>query len=131
MKGRRGLPTGFPATTTRLNDKTGQTYFIILVGLTDRQISSLPPGIIGIARTSSAAELAEIYSVADWFFNPTHEDNYPTVNLEARACGCRVVTYDTGGSAETVEGYDKAWVLKGAEKSPEGFVKLLQSLEGK
>ena len=107
------------------NDKTGQTCFIILVGLTDRQISSLPPGIIGIARTNSASELAEIYSAADWFFNPTHEDNYPTVNLEARACGCKVVTYDTGGSSETVEGYDKAWVLKGADKSPEGFMRLL------
>lgn len=113
------------------NDKTGQTHFIILVGLTDRQISSLPPGIIGIARTNSASELAEIYSAADWFFNPTHEDNYPTVNLEARACGCKVVTYDTGGSGETVEGYDKAWVLKGTDKSPKGFVRLLQSLESK
>ena len=112
------------------NDKTGQTCFIILVGLTDCQISSLPPGIIGIARTNSASELAEIYSAADWFFNPTHEDNYPTVNLEARACGCRVVTYDTGGSAETVEGYDNAWVLKGEEKSPEGFARLVLSYRG-
>jgi len=107
------------------NDKTGQTHFIILVGLTDRQISSLPPGIIGIARTNSASELAEIYSAADWFFNPTHEDNYPTVNLEAASCGCRVVTYDTGGSSETIEGYDKAWVLKGKDKSPAGFVSLI------
>lgn len=108
------------------NDKTGQIYFIVLVGLTDCQIASLPPGIIGIARTNSAAELAEIYSVADWFFNPTHEDNYPTVNLEARACGCKVVTYDTGGSSETVEGYEKSWVLKGADKCPAGFVKILE-----
>ena len=63
----------------------------------------------------------------DWFFNPTYEDNYPTVNLEARACGCRIVTYDTGGSRETVEGYDKAWVLKGEDKSPDGFLKVLNS----
>ena len=106
-----------------------EQYAIVLVGLTLRQIASLPKGIIGIARTNSAKELAELYSAADWFFNPTREDNYPTVNLEAAACGCRVVTYDTGGSAETVEGYDKAWVLKGAEKSPEGFVRLLKSQE--
>ena len=113
------------------NDKIGQTYFIILVGLTDCQIASLPPGVMGIARTNSAAELAEIYSTADWFFNPTHEDIFSMTNMEAAACGCRVVTYDTGGAPEAIEGYDKAWVLKGADKSPEGFVRLLQSVESK
>ena len=35
-------------------------------------------------------------------FNPTYEDNYPTVNLEAQACGTPVVTYKTGGSIESV-----------------------------
>ena len=54
-------------------------------------------------RTESAAQLAAIYSAADVFFNPTVEDNYPTVNLEAEACGTPVVTYDTGGCAETVQ----------------------------
>ena len=40
---------------------------------------------------------------ADVFFNPTTEDNFPTVNLEAEACGTSVVTYDTGGCSETVK----------------------------
>ena len=102
-----------------------EKYVIVLVGLTEKQIAALPKGIVGIARTNNAKELAEIYSAADWFFNPTHEDNYPTVNLEAAACGCRVVTYDTGGSSETIEGYDKAWVLKGTDKSPGGLVGLI------
>lgn len=52
-------------------------------------------------RTESAAQLAAIYSAADAFFNPTVEDNFPTVNLEAEACGTPVVTYDTGGCADT------------------------------
>ena len=98
-------------------------FVIVLVGLTEKQIMKLPSGIIGMARTNSALELAEIYSAADWLFNPTYEDNYPTVNLEARACGCKIATYDTGGASETVEGYDKALVLKGANRSPEGFVR--------
>ena len=34
--------------------------------------------------------------------NPTWQDNYPTVNLEAIACGTPVVTYRTGGSVESV-----------------------------
>ena len=58
--------------------------------------------IICIPRTSSAQELATIYTAADVFVNPTYEDNYPTVNLEAQACGTRVVTYDTGGCRETL-----------------------------
>ena len=112
-----------------LRNLLDEKYVIVLVGLTEKQMAALPKGIVGIARTNSAKELAEIYSAADWFFNPTHEDNYPTVNLEAAACGCRVVTYDTGGAPEAVEGYEKAWVLKGADKSPEGFVRLLKSQE--
>lgn len=106
-------------------------YAIVLVGLSISQIKALPQGVIGLEHTNSVEELVSIYSAADWFFNPTHEDNYPTVNLEARACGCRVVTYDTGGSSETVEGYDKAWVLKGTDKSPSGFLRLLKSQESK
>ena len=51
---------------------------------------------------TSAAEYTSASSVADVFVNPTYEDNYPTVNLEARACGTRVVSYDAGGSPETL-----------------------------
>lgn len=39
--------------------------------------------IICIPRTNSPQELAAIYTAADVFANPTYEDNYPTVNLEA------------------------------------------------
>lgn len=56
-----------------------------------------------MTRTESAVQLAAIYAAADVFFNPTVEDNFPTVNLEAEACGIPVVTYDTGGCRETLE----------------------------
>lgn len=113
----------------RLRTLLSAHYVLVLVGLTMQQIASLPKGVMGIACTNSKKELAELYSAADWFFNPTREDNYPTVNLEAVACGCRVVTYDTGGSAETVEGVSSAIVLRGADKSPEGFVRAIGSVE--
>ena len=58
--------------------------------------------VILIQRTDSAEQLAAVYTAADVFFNPTVEDNYPTVNLEAEACGTPVLTYDTGGCNETV-----------------------------
>lgn len=78
------------------------SYQIILVGLNDKQMKILPNNIIGIKRTDSVKELIEIYSAADVFINPTYEDNYPTVNLEALACGTPIITYRTGGSVEAV-----------------------------
>lgn len=77
-------------------------YKIILVGLTQKQIKSLPKNILAIQKTNSPQELAQIYSASDVFFNPTYEDNYPTVNLEAQACGTSVITYDVGGCKETL-----------------------------
>ena len=53
-------------------------------------------------RTNGQKELAEIYTAADVLVNTTYEDNYPTVNLEAQACGTTVITYRTGGSPESV-----------------------------
>ena len=91
----------------RLADELDSDGFaIVMVGLSKAQIKQLPNGIIGLERTTSQQELAGIYSAADVFFNPTHEDNYPTVNLEAEACGTRVVTYDSGGCRETVHDED-------------------------
>lgn len=58
--------------------------------------------VVMFERTNSPMQLAAIYSAADVFFNPTREDNFPTVNLEAEACGTSVVTYNIGGCAETV-----------------------------
>lgn len=84
-------------------DFDGENCAIVLVGLSKKQIEALPEDIIGLSRTDSPRKLAEIYTAADVFFNPTLEDNYPTVNLEAEACGTPVATYDTGGCAETIQ----------------------------
>ncbi len=75
---------------------------IVLVGVTEEQKSQLPQNVYGIRRTENIRELAQLYSAADVFVNPTWQDNYPTVNMEAIACGTPVVTYRTGGSVEAV-----------------------------
>ena len=77
-------------------------YKIVLVGLTQKQIKELPDSIVGIERTQNVQELVGIYTRANVFFNPTYEDNFPTTNLEAIACGTPVITYNTGGSPETI-----------------------------
>lgn len=94
---------------------------MVVVGLDEKQKSSLPPGIIGLKRTDNIEELVKLYQNSDLFFNPTYEDNYPTTNLEALACGTPVCTYATGGSLECVNN-DNGFVL---QKGDVGGVKLL------
>lgn len=86
-----------------LSDKLPENCQVVLVGLSQEQIDSLPKGVAGIRRTESVQELAALYSLADVFVNPTYVDNFPTTNIEALACGTPVVTYNTGGSPEAVD----------------------------
>lgn len=80
-----------------------EDYVIVLVGLSEKQKRSLPASMIGIEKTESIKELAELYSAADVFVNPTHQDNFPTTNIESLACGTPVITYNTGGSPEAID----------------------------
>ena len=95
---RKGLDT-----FAELSKKLDEKYKIVLVGLSKKQIKALPQNILGIERTDSVKQLCEIYTAADVFVNPTMEDNYPTVNMEAIACGTPVVTFRTGGSPEMLD----------------------------
>ena len=86
-----------------LRQQLSDDYTIVLVGLTAKQKKALQPNMIGIERTDSVQELAELYSVADVFVNPTYQDNFPTTNIESLACGTPVITYNTGGSPEAID----------------------------
>ena len=77
-----------------------ERFKIVLVGTDENLDKQLPQNIISIHRTQNQTELAEIYTAADLFVNPTREENYPTVNMEAIACGTPVLTFNTGGSPE-------------------------------
>lgn len=78
-------------------------YQIVLVGTDDKSDNQLPENIISIHRTQNQYQLAEIYSAADVFVNATREDTFPTVNIEALACGTPVITFRTGGSPEIID----------------------------
>ncbi len=86
----------------RLSEVLPPEYALVLVGLSKKQIESLPESVIGLSRTENVQQLVELYSAADVFLNPTWEDNFPTTNLEALACGTPVITYRTGGSVEVI-----------------------------
>jgi glycosyltransferase involved in cell wall biosynthesis len=95
---RKGL-NDFLKLATILNN----TDVIVLVGLPNDIIKTLPPNIIGMARTESMDELVALYSMATVFINPTWVDNFPTTNIEALATGTPVITYNTGGSIEAID----------------------------
>lgn len=99
---------------------------IVLVGLSREQIDALPKNVIAISRTESKQELAEIYSTSDVFFNPTKEDNYPTVLLEAQSCGLPVVTYDVGGCRETEKGDVPFYAVSSFSQAKEAIRKIAE-----
>ncbi len=92
-------------------------YDMVLIGLSQKQIDMLPESIKGIDRTQDIYELANWYSKAWAFVNTTLSDNFPTVNLEALACGTPVITYQTGGSAEAIDDETGFSVKKGDVKA--------------
>ncbi|CEO13769.1 glycosyltransferase [Paraclostridium sordellii] len=88
---------------TELEKNLNDDYKFVIVGVDEKKKNELSKNIIAITRTNNVKELAEIYTAADVFVNPTLEDNFPTTNLEALACGTPVLTFETGGSVECVD----------------------------
>lgn len=84
----------------KLASKLNDNEVLVMVGLSEKQMKNVPEHVLGIPHCN-IDELRHWYSACDAFFNPTLEDNYPTVNLEANACGAPIVTYNTGGSPES------------------------------
>lgn len=105
-----------------------EQFEIVLIGLTKEQLKDLPDGIIGIERTNSVSELAEYYSSADVFVNPTYADSFPTVNMEALACGTPVITYKTGGSPEIIDDNTGIVIKQG---DLDGLVEAINSISEK
>lgn len=85
----------------------------IMIGLSKKQIGKLPPNIIGFERTENISQLVDFYSIANVLINPTYQDTFPTVNLEAMACGTPVITYDTGGCKEMISEQTGFIIAKG------------------
>ena len=108
---------------------------IVLVGMDRKQLDDvlsrcgrtvLGDRMVAVKRTADVHQLAGLYSTADVLVNPTWQDNYPTVNLEAISCGTPVVTYRTGGSIEAVAG-DTGFVVE--QGDIEGLVDAVRRVE--
>lgn len=115
-----------------LADEISDEYVIVLVGLNDRQIKEVENyrNIIPIKRTENQVDLATLYSLSYCLLNPTYEDNYPTVNIEALACNTRVVCYDTGGCVEQAKNKNVYLIKKqGKEENIKNVLKTIYSLK--
>jgi len=103
---------------------------IILIGVTNEQKKILPKNIIGIKRTENQKQLAEIYSTVNVFVNATFEEVLGLTNIEALACGTPVITYNSGGSPETIDEKTGICVPKGElEQLYEAILKILNNTD--
>lgn len=82
-----------------------EKYQIVLVGLSTKQICNLPGGILGLPRMKNPKELAEIYSAADWFINPSVEETMGLVTAEALACGTPAVVSNSTAVPEVIDNH--------------------------
>ena len=105
-----------------LHDLLDEEYAIVLIGLSAKQIQSLPAGILGLPRTNSVQELAEAYTAADVFLNPSTEETFGMTVLEARCCGTEAVVYQGTACEEVVSQF-------GGIAVPRGAAHLLEAVE--
>ena len=99
-----------------LHDLLDEEYAIVLIGLSAKQIQSLPAGILGLPRTNSVQELAEAYTAADVFLNPSTEETFGMTILEAHCCGTPSLVYQGTACEEVASLYGGRAVPRGAEE---------------
>lgn len=76
---------------------------IVLVGSQAVPVK-YPDNVKLIPFTDSKDELAEFYSAADVFFNPSKQETFGLVSGEALACGTPLIVYNTTACPEFVAG---------------------------
>ena len=111
-----------------LSDKLNDDYVMVIVGLSKHQISMLPKGVIGITRTENIDELVSLYSRANIFINPSLEESFSLVTVEALSCGCPCIVLDTSAVAELVN--DDNGVVLHSHK-PEDYLDAIKSIENR
>lgn len=115
---RKGLPD-----LLTLAGRLGSDYQVVLIGLIEKQLPDIPSDVLGLLRTANQTELAQWYSAADVFVNPTYEETFGLTTVEAQACGTPVVVYETDGCPETVAPGNGRLVSQGDMQALENAVR--------
>lgn len=92
------------------------SFSVVLVGLSEKQRRQLPSNIIGLPRTNNLEKLAEIYSSADVFVNPSLEETFGLTGLEAASCGTKTICYRGTACEEVAKQYGGIVIDRDLEK---------------
>ena len=103
-----------------------ERYKIVLIGLTQEQINALPESMLGLPRTNNLEELAQAYSEADIFLNPSVEETFGMTAMEARCCGTEAIVYQDTACEEIVNQFGGIAVPRGAQHLYAAVKKLTQ-----
>lgn len=80
--------------------KAPKDWIFVIVGISGKE--KLPENVIGFERIWKQEELIKLYSAADVFFNPSVEETFGLVTVEAMACGTPVLVMNSTASPELV-----------------------------
>ena len=105
-----------------------EDYHIVMVGLSKGQMGKLPKNVTGIEKTSDIEELVRIYSNADVFLNPSIEESFSLVTVEAMACGTPAIVLDTSAVKELVD--EKSGLVLN-QHQPQDYIKAIQLIMDK
>lgn len=87
-----------------------------------------PENFIQIPFTDSKDELAQLYSIADVFFNPSFEETFGLVSGEALACGTPVVVYNRTACTEFVTG-NTGYIMQNKDDIKNAFCTIFEREE--
>jgi glycosyltransferase involved in cell wall biosynthesis len=90
-------------------------FRMVIVGLTPEQMQAVPEGILCLPRTKTVGELAEIYSAADFYLNPSVEETFGMTAMEALNCGTLPIVYRDTACEEIVNLFGGEAVERGPE----------------
>ncbi|PWT26190.1 glycosyltransferase [Butyrivibrio fibrisolvens] len=86
----------------KLSEVLPDDYVIVLVGLSPSQKVTLPKNIVGVVKTADQDELIKLYSEAYIFMNPSLEESFSLVTVEAMSCGLPAIVLDTSAVGDLV-----------------------------
>lgn len=78
-------------------------YKIVLIGLNEKQIKTIPNSIICIPKTNNMQQLAGIYTAADIHLSLSREETFGLTIVEALACGTPAIVYKGTAGEEVAE----------------------------
>ncbi len=78
-------------------------YKLVLIGVDNENRHLYPENMLVLPKIIDSKELAQYYTMADVFVNPTLQETQGLTNIEAMACGTGVVAFHSGGCPESID----------------------------